>query len=57
MKIQKSNEFTKIVSIYTLPIIIINNILGHNSTLINKYDWKDFIAIYIISYIATYEID
>lgn len=57
MKMQRSNKFAKFVNIYTLLIIIINNILGHNNILFNKYDWKNFIIIYIISYIAIYEID
>lgn len=44
------------MSIYDLPVIIINNVLGYNSQLIHKHDWENSTTTNMMSHIVTYEI-
>lgn len=57
-KIEKyiDNKFAKSMSIYALIVIIINNILGHNSQLARNYNWKDWTTMYMMTHITTYGI-
>ena len=56
MEKHKSNEFAKSISVYTLLVIIINNILGNNIQSINKYDKEYSTTIYIVSNIFIHKI-
>lgn len=44
------------MSVYTLLMIIINNVLGYNSQLIYKNNWKNLTTIQMVSHITIYEI-
>ncbi len=56
MERHKGDGFAKSVSIYAPLVIIINNVLGHNSRSIRKYDWENSTTTYIVSNMATHGI-
>lgn len=56
MEKHKSNEFAKSVSLYISTMIIINNVLSHNSQLSCKYDGEIPTTIHMVTHIATHGI-
>lgn len=56
MEKHKSNEFAKSVSLYISTMIIINNVLSHNSRLSCKYDGEIPTTIHMVTHISTHGI-
>ncbi len=56
MKTHKGDEFAESVSIYAPLVMIIDNVLGHNSRSIRKHDWENSTTTHKVSQMATHGI-
>ena len=56
MERHRSDGFARSVSLYMPIVIIINNVLGHNSRSSRKHDWEDLTTTHMVSHMATHGI-
>ena len=56
MERHTGDRFAKSVSVYVPTVIMIKNVLGHNSQSTRKHDWEDSTTTHTVSHMATHGI-